>query len=366
MNAVLRAFQDEPESVWRLLDFLPYPFLISTKIEGVQTNIFLNKRFVEEIGYTMSEIPTLEHWFLLAYPDEGYRDVIRNSWISKVAAAIQNGDDSVVSRARIYTRTKGYQWYEVKSSFTGNLEFVAFLNVNEVIERDLELQRLNENKNKILSILGHDLRSPIVNLNTLTDYMLKANLNQDEFIEHVNRVHELSKSSLQFLETTLLWTRSNFERVTPKRDKLHLREWLDQLLAIYKPNIDQKQLTFEVSVSNDATLVTDGEILHIVLRNLLSNAIKFSKPNSKIFIGFERDQKSNIIQVKDTGSGMSAEIIDALMHDQFDTGNVARLPGGFGIGLRLCKDVLRGLGGELKMVSKLTEGTTVSVFLPVG
>lgn len=365
MDAVLRAFQGDPESVGRLLDFLPYPFLIAIKENGGQYNRYINKRFHEEIGFTLDEIVTLDDWFQYAYPDEAYRKSVRDVWSLKVEEAKQQGASSVVSRARLYTRAKGFQWYEVKSTFSGELEFVAFVNVNDAMERDIELQRINENKNRILSILGHDLRSPIVNLNKLTEFMLKSELNATDFMDHVNKVHELSKTSLQFLETTLIWTRSNFERVTPKRDKIMLCEWLMELTLLYKLTADQRQIQFVVNVPADVTLITDVEILHIVLRNLLSNAMKFSEANSKISIEYKFDKENRIISVTDMGIGMEPALIEAITHDQFDASNVSRLRGGFGIGLRLCKEVLKGIGGKLQIFSRPNEGTTVSILFPV-
>lgn len=365
MDAILRAFQADPESVGRLLDFLPYPFLLAIKEEGGHFNRFINKRFQEEIGFTLDEISTIDDWFDYAYPDEEYRNAVKEAWELKVIEATKKGADSVFSRVRIHTRTKGLQWYEIKSTLSGDFELVAFVNVNDVIERDLELERINENKNRILSILGHDLRSPIVNLNKLTEFMMHSDLEAHEFMDHVHRVHELSKMSIQFLETTLIWTRSNFERVTPKRDKINLHDWLDKLLLLYQFNTDQKKLEFIIDCPVDLVLITDAEILHIVLRNLLTNAIKFSESNTKVRVAYATNKDRAVITVIDTGIGMEQDIIESIMNDQFDASQVSRLRGGFGIGLRLCKEVLKGIGGELEIVSKLNQGTKASVSLPL-
>lgn len=365
VNDVLRALQVDPGSVGRLLDFLPYPFLIATKENGVHRNRFINKRFQEEIGFTLTEICTVDDWFLYAYPDDQYREFVKSNWDERQKEALRLGEDSVFSRARIHTRSKGFQWYEVKSTFTGEYEFVAFVNVNDVIERDLELERMNENKNKMLSILGHDLRSPIVNLNRLTDFMLHASLTTDEFMEHVNKVHELSKSSLQFMETTLLWTRSNFEHITPKRETLHLHEWLNTVFSFFQYAIDKKQIILSNEIPEEVVLITDTEILHIVIRNLLSNAVKFSRPNTRIRIMFNQDNHTRSITVCDSGAGMEQRIIDDIMSDKFDASHVHQHDGGFGIGLRLCKDVLKRIGGELKIASVAREGTSVSIVLPL-
>lgn len=363
-STVLKALQVDPQSVKRLLDFLPYPFLIAIKKDNHLYNWFVNKRFQDEIGFPLEEIATVEEWFLYAYPDEPYRNMVRQSWAQQINEALQRGQDSAVARVRLFTRNNGYKWYEVKSSLTGDFQFIAFVNVNDVMERDLELERINENKNRILSILGHDLRTPINNLNKLTEFMLRTDLNAPDFVDHVSKVHELSKLTLQFLETTLIWTRSNFDRVSPRQDSLQLKPWLEQLVQLYESVAAARHIRFVVDVEQDKRIVTDGEILHIVMRNLVTNAIKFSDSNTPIHFSIDTHEEHFALRVRDSGKGMDASTVDAILADKFDARNVPSLRGGYGIGLRLCKDVLKGIGGELRIESKPNSGTTVSVLLP--
>lgn len=362
-SIVYGALQTDPNLIKRLVDFLPYPFLISVKMPGGLTNWFVNKQFREEIGFEREEIINLEKWFYIAYPDEAYRNSVRDQWYQKMEDAHKNGDSSAFLRVRIYTRNKGYQWYEVKASVTAKLEFVAFININEVIERDLELERINENKNQIISILGHDLRTPILNLNKLTEFIMDTKLSIDEFSLHVRKAHELSKSSLQFLETTLIWTRNNFTKITHTHTKIILKPWLEELLSLYVTGAGHKKVEVVLDVSPRDEIFSDPEILHIVTRNVLTNAIKFSPENSQVFVNVKRLNNEIEIVISDSGIGMSQEKVDAILSDESYTVDGYKVRDGFGMGLKLCQSVLKGVNGRLEITSKPNEGSTVSIFV---
>ncbi len=363
-NNVLEALQVDPKSVKKLLNFLPYPFLIAVHQGGGINTWGANKLFEEEFGYTLDEVKTIEDWFELAYPDENYRQGVKESWMRDIDDALANGKGSVTARAKIFTRTKGYQWYEVKSSLPGDLEFVAFVNVNDVVEKELELARANANKNRVLSILGHDLRGPIFQLNKLTEFILKGHFSPEELLSKISSVHDLSKLSLQFLETTLVWTRSNFEEVTIKKETIDLEPWLSNLCALYKETASEKSIELIVDTHKGQQLIADPIILHVVLRNLLTNAIKFSDNESQVMIVAEKTGDNTVISVSDSGKGMDQNAIDAIMANKIDINNKAIDRSGFGIGLSLCRGALVATGGELSIDSSKGQGTKVSVYVP--
>ena len=345
----------------RVLDFLPYPFLISEFIDNVHYNTFVNRKFIEEIGYTVEDVPTRSDWFRVAYPDHHYRETIITDWEALLENAAASNEESIVMRARIYTKNFGDKWYEVKSSFSNDIQLVAFINIHDEISRREELTRLNENKNHTLAILSHDLRGPITNLHSLASLALNSHLTQKEFVDTVKNVQEKTFQVLEFLDTTLHWTRSNFENITLKIEPVDVGRILKHILKIYESVYIGKRLNVTPHVNGSHQLSTDAEIITIVIRNLFSNAIKFTPDDGKIDIHVIQEHDVYCITVEDSGMGMATEMIERIFSDQVVTQRGTRQEKGLGIGLRLCKELLKKINGQLHIESKLGEGTKVSI-----
>lgn len=124
------------EMLQQVLDFLPYPFLMAEFRNGVFTNVYLNQKFRDEIGYTLKEIPTIEDWFKAAYPDDTYREKVIFDWGHQGIESKKKGLNYVLLKARIQTKKSGPQWYEVKSSTFGRYQLVAFVNINSLLDKD--------------------------------------------------------------------------------------------------------------------------------------------------------------------------------------------------------------------------------------
>lgn len=339
---------------------MPYPFVIAvTENDGIY-NRFNNKKFEEEIGYTLEEIKTIDDWFLKAYPNLNYRAEIKAKWMAKIDGAQRENRNYVMERTHITTKHNGKKWYEVKTSFTGNIQFVAFVNINDVIEKDEQLERINENKNKILSILGHDLKSPLQNLNQLIHMLTDGGLTPEEFKENLVVIQRLSSETLQFIDTTFTWTRSNFENHQPAIQEFLLAEIINSVLVIYRKDLETKKIIVNTDVPSWASIFCDREIIHIALRNLISNAVKFAPPESIVTILHHQKAGKDYITVSDLGEGIPAEVVTKILNNQSNKTSGA----GFGMGLRLCKELLQQVNGEMEIKSEEGKGTSVSIVIP--
>src|SRR6187455_1649564 len=137
-------------SLVKVLNFLPYPVLVSEFRNGEQHNIFVNKNFIDEIGYTCDDIPTISAWFINAYPDFEYRNSVISDWNELVILAKANNMDFITKQAQIKTKFQGEKWFEVKASLFGSINIVAFVNVDDEVRRERRLELLNENKDRTL------------------------------------------------------------------------------------------------------------------------------------------------------------------------------------------------------------------------
>jgi signal transduction histidine kinase len=265
-----------------------------------------------------------------------------------------------LERAYITTKKQGKKWYEVKSSLAGDIQFVAFVNIHDVIEKDNKLERLNENKNQILSILGHDLKAPLQNLAKLIQLLIEDDLSAEEFKNNLVTVQRLSKDTLQFIDTTLTWTRSNFEDHKPTLQKFSPYELVCSIVALYNREFEYKKILPLINVPPEVSIFSDREIIHIALRNIISNAIKFSPVQTPIIIAYHEKENNDCLTVTDQGEGIPPEIIDRILKNQTNKASGS----GFGIGLRLCKEVLQHVNGELKIKSTSGKGTSFTVLVP--
>jgi signal transduction histidine kinase len=353
----------EEETLKRILDFLPYPFLVSEFRQKTRYNVFVNEQFLEEIGYSCDDIPTYDDWFRVAYPDPAYRQEVKDEWVNRSLQAQKTNEDSVVLRALIRTKRNGDRWYEVKSSVSGSFYLVAFIDIHDVLARDAELQRANQNKDKILSVLGHDLRGPLRNLHSLSSLMLAGKISKEEFSTTVKDVNEKAFLSMEFLDTTLIWTKSNFDRISINVEKIKVRNLIEKILPLYKGLYDAKQITVSLNIPASISIHSDVEILTVVIRNLISNAIKFTEEKGAIKIQSEQTNGYFTIDVIDTGIGMDKDTIDNIIENHYSAARGTQEEVGLGMGLKLCKELLHHINGALEIESTLNVGTTMKIRL---
>jgi signal transduction histidine kinase len=354
----------EHTTVRKILDFLPYPFLLSRKKDEDRENLFVNESFIDEIGYTLADIPTRSAWFSLAYPDTPYREKMIRTW-ENLGKINRFGHQITQVQAKVRTRGKGDMWFEIKSMQFDTLEVVAFINIHSIKTEEENLHVLNNNKNRILSILGHDIRGPIYNLLNMSELLMKDSITRDEFLSVVEQIHLKTVQAIEFLETTLTWTKSNFDGIRVNREEIRIRELITPVLELYRNAIDNKKFNLTVDVPDQLSFYTDKEIAIVLIRNLISNAIKYTPHGGSVVVRAQSDEHENKIFVTDTGIGMTAETIQALQRSSgYSSRYGTHQEKGLGIGLHLCNELLALLGGSMQIESSVGKGSTFTVCLP--
>ena len=229
-----------------------------------------------------------------------------------------------------------------------------------------ELQREIAFKNRFFSILAHDLRDP---LSSILMYFQMATTN-NEFSKRKDILAStmgIARSASSLVENLLYWGRSQGKQLSLNPQECDIEDIVKEIFTLLGEIAGHKEIDLLVSVSGDKKLVVcDREIMFIILRNLISNAIKFSHRGKrvKITIGYGDDHID--LEVEDKGVGMSDEMVksvfsDAEMVSTYGTGNER----GTGLGLKLCRDLIKLQQGDLKIVSKVGQGTKVTAKLPL-
>ncbi len=236
-----------------------------------------------------------------------------------------------------------------------------------IVAQKETLDALNATKDKLFSIVSHDLRSSVNALKT-SNAKLLSNLeanNLDALDTLLQRNSGIVNGAYNLLDNLLHWallqTKQSYFYIEP----LRLFFITEQVSHNYKPLLEDQGLTFENSVLKTAKILADQESLKIILRNLLDNAIKFSKPNGQIKIYTTVNGGFCNLIVEDTGLGMSAATIATLLQD---TPNLAKKENediiGTGLGVQLCKSYIQKNNGMFSIESTLGKGTKMIVSLP--
>jgi signal transduction histidine kinase len=350
-------------SLVKALDFLPYPFLMSEFRDGAQHNIFVNKKFTEEIGYTCQEIPTLGEWFTLAYPNKYYRNEIILDWSERIKAAKEAGEDSVIKQARIQTRNNGLRWYEVKASVYDQVNLVAFININDEITKEEDLQRLNENKDRTLSILSHDLRSPLANLYSILQLLNNHQITKEETEHVLQQLTGQVFKMLEFLDTTLQWSKINFSELQLRPQFVEVNAIVDSVLDIYKAAYSEKRIFIKLNIDAHVPLRCDPDVLSILFRNVFSNAVKYTPEGGSVMISNEARDNRYVLSVENSGQGISQEKIEMILSKSYQSERGTSGEKGLGLGLKLCQQLLETIGGSLEIENKNSTGTIFKIVL---
>jgi PAS domain S-box-containing protein len=235
-------------------------------------------------------------------------------------------------------------------------------------ERESQLRELNYTKDKLFSIIAHDLRSPFNAILGLSEQLIE-NIKEFEVAEsekYLQFINLSAKNTLILLDNLLSWVKSQTGKSIYKPDKIHLPEIVREIVEVSKSSAKIKDISLRYDYNIDFEVYADVNMLKTILRNLIFNAIKYTHSNGKIVIYTAQNQNNIEITVSDNGVGMSEETQSKLF--RIDT-NITT-PGtanekGSGLGLILCQEFVEKHGGKIWVESELGKGSAFTFSLPV-
>jgi signal transduction histidine kinase len=235
-----------------------------------------------------------------------------------------------------------------------------------VEERTNELVTANTVKDRLLSVMSHDIKSPLNSLRGILQIFNMGAINQQEFVELTRQVEgDLNKTSL-LLENILFWTASQLKGIDVKVEKFNVHQLVEENLHLFKSIADSKKITLSHNTPIKFEVVNDRNILNLVLRNLLANAIKFTFDGGLVDIRVTTTDKHFTLQVIDSGIGMDRGTIENLLSSESTMSTSGtKNEKGTGLGLLLCKEYLHKTGGQLTVESTPGKGSTFTIQLPL-
>ena len=238
-----------------------------------------------------------------------------------------------------------------------------------ILSKTEELQRTIAGRDKLYSVIAHDLRSPMGSIKMVLN-MLILNLPSEkigaEMYELLTMANQTTEDVFSLLDNLLKWTKSQIGKLNVVYQDVDLVEVTDGVIEIFSMVASLKKIRIREMKPEKMMVNADINMLKTVVRNLLSNAIKFSKENSEVLVKMEEVDGMAVVSVQDYGCGISEEGQKKLLHTDthfstFGTNNDE----GSGLGLLLCKDFVVKNGGKLWFTSKEGEGSIFSFSIPV-
>ena len=249
-----------------------------------------------------------------------------------------------------------------------------FVHNNYTFERlkaeksEIRLHQLNADKDRFISILGHDLKNPFNNILGFSEILTNEieNLNKDEIKDIAGNINKSAQITSKLLEDILMWAKSQQGRILFNPQKLNLANVCKNVIEVHNQGAYVKGITIAYANEDQINVNADKDMLKNILLNLVSNAIKFTNNGGAINISAEEKDSSLIISVSDNGIGILPENIARL----FDISEVLTTKGtegesGTGLGLLLCKEFVEKHGGRIWVESEVGKGSVFKFTLPI-
>jgi signal transduction histidine kinase len=263
-----------------------------------------------------------------------------------------------------------------------NLELLVNERTQEIKNRNEEIENQNSRialqnkqlsdtiqlKNRIFSVIAHDLRSPVVNILYMLN-LLKEKEYKEKYDTFANSSIQYAQLVISLLENMLVWGRGQEDKIKFSPEKRDLADIILTNLSIFKETADKKEISVNFTQVGSSIAFFDKDLLDIIIRNILSNAVKYTPRGGRISI-LLKDKTMNgegiMLKICDNGVG----IPEAKQKDLFTSTDIESTPGtenekGTGLGLKLCDDLVRINNGSIAVESKVNEGTCFIITLPV-
>ena len=237
-----------------------------------------------------------------------------------------------------------------------------------LIKSEVELRELNATKDKLFSIIAHDLRSPFNNILGFSELLIENsnNYEAEETEKFLGFINLSAKNTLVLLDNLLNWAKSQTGQVKFKPEKLVLSSIVFETIELSKIIAIGKDISISQNKLDDTEVYADKDMLKTLLRNLISNAIKFTNPGGNISVSAKKEQSQVEIAVSDNGVGMNEETINKLFSIETNNTSIGTADEkGSGLGLILCKELVEKQGGKIWVESELGKGSIFKFILPM-
>lgn len=325
----------------------------------------LNGKFSEILGYTKSEL--LKMSVIDITPKEDFeREYLMHQDVFA-------GKKDELCYEKRYIHKKGhFVWANLSSNVVrndkGEIEYIIAVIVDITAQKKAEkkLKELNETKDKLFSIISHDLRSPFNAILGYSKLMLDKHhkYSSEKLRMMLEQLNLAAEKSYNLTENLLTWAKSQVGNYSPEPEKIAALQAVNEVAKQVLPQAKAKKIELLLP-QNSYCIFADSDFFQVIIRNLLTNAVKFTAEGGTVSLLFEKTDKNVKIIVEDTGVGISEDKFETLFKvKKSKSTKGTNNESGTGLGLLICKEFTEQMNGTIKAEAKQTEGSRFIVELP--
>ena len=372
------ALRKSEEKFRGLMESIPLPV---TYVSNSGEIIFRNERFLEVIGYTFEEVPTVQEWWLKAYPSGKYRKWVIKNWESALEYATETNTDILPKEYRITCKDGTERTFVVSGIIINTSLLITFIDITDRKKVEDEIRKLNETleqrvedrtaqlkeANRELEAfsysVSHDLRAPLRHINGFVDLLNQkyVDLLPDNGKHYLSVINDASTQMGLLIDDLLKFSRTGRQEM--QQVNLNMNMVLQEVIRFFDE--DTKKRNIDWSVAAMPIITGDVSLLRMVWVNLIGNAVKFTgkKENAKIVIGYTEEKTEFIFYIRDNGAGFDMRYVNKLF-GVFQRLHSKQQFEGTGIGLANVQRIISKHGGRTWAESEVDQGATFYFTIP--
>ncbi|TVZ14289.1 tetratricopeptide repeat protein [Maribacter sp. MAR_2009_72] len=254
-----------------------------------------------------------------------------------------------------------YRNFKIQGRFNGILQKKQQILVN----RELQLKESNNTKDKLFSLIAHDLRGPIHSFHGLMEFYVRGQMTKEETDKFLPVALQDLSSIADMLDNLLIWGKTQINGTKHEPKNININDLIENNMRLLKPLADKKSIQVKSNAEKNLVSYSDDAHVDIVLRNLIGNAIKFTHKKGEITIDAMEDESQLVLSVADNGVGMSPEKKENLFNkNNYESTYGTNNEKGTGLGLFLCKEMVEMNGGRIWVKSVIDQGSTIYFTVP--
>jgi PAS domain S-box-containing protein len=334
--------------------------------------LLANPALIKMLGYdTVDELKKLKiesNGFYHNYSRKEFKErIAKENEIIVLETEWNKKDNSIIfarENARAFRNAEGEILY-----YEGTVENITEQKrvMTALEDSEKKLKESNLTKDKFISIIAHDLRSPFQGLLGISKLLIDDDeLTLEERLKFESKLYNELKNQFNLLDSLLLWSRAQRGVIDFKPEKNNLISDIEESVALLNSTINKKNLTLKTELPPSLFAYYDRNMISTVIRNLISNAAKFTRPHGEIIITATINDNEVICSVKDNGIGISEENIKNLFRiDVQHSSRGTDDESGSGFGLIICNELIEKHRGKIWVESKLGSGSVFSFSIPI-
>ncbi|WP_431159341.1 tetratricopeptide repeat-containing sensor histidine kinase [Winogradskyella poriferorum] len=233
-----------------------------------------------------------------------------------------------------------------------------------ILEQTHHLEEVNQVKDKLFSIVSHDLKDSISSIKAFLDLLKEDSISREEFNDLIPELSENANNASALLFNLLNWSKSQLQNLEPKQEHFNIQEVFHNKIALVEQKIEDKRIVL-IDESQRDFVYADRSMIEIVIQNLITNAVKFSRTGDVITVSNQDVNGKALICVEDTGVGISRENLDKLFKANKNFTTIGtKNEKGTGLGLTIAKDLVELNNGRIWVESTLNVGSKFFIELP--